>query len=311
MGTVAVGGLPHTSTWLGRFRPGYGATVTSDAFFTSLNPGALGIDPGFEAAVDLAQQNGFGAVDPDIRYLRSLSPEAVPGVAGQLKEKGLRWGSGGVPVDLTGAAGPVGFAEQLAGLEAYAATLAAAGVERAGTWIRPMSDTLTYRRNFARYVERVGLVDEVLAAAGIRFGLEYVGPKTLWSTERHPFIHTLAELLELLAAVGSPNVGIILDSYHWHTSGESADDLRALTADQVVAVDLNDARTGVDRDELQDLSRMLPGATGVIDLAGFVGALRDIGYAGPIKVEPFNAELKALPAPDAVARTAESLRAVL
>ena len=79
----------------------------------------------------------------------------------------------------------------------------------------------------------------------------------------------------------------------------------------MVAVDLNDAPTGLDRDEQQDLSRMLPGATGVIDLAGFLGGLREIGYTGPMKVEPFNAELRALPARDAVAKTAASLQSVL
>ncbi len=286
-----------------------GTGSTTDAFFTNLSPGALGIDPGFETVVELAREFGFGAVEPDMRYLRTLSEADLADAASRLKEQGLRWGSAGVPVDLTGDAAK--FATQLAGLAAHAETLATAGVDRAGTWIRPMSDSVTYRRMFARYVERVGLVDEILAAAGLRFGLEYVGPKTFWSTERYPFVHTLAELLELLAAVGSANAGIILDTYHWYTSGETADDLRRLSADQVVAVDLNDAPAGIERDQQQDLSRMLPGATGVIDLAGFVGALREIGYAGPIKVEPFNAELKALPVRDVVARTAESLNAVL
>jgi sugar phosphate isomerase/epimerase len=280
-----------------------------DAFFTSLNPGALGISPGFEAAVDLAAEFGFGAVDPDAGYLREQPEAELPKVRERLESKGLRWGSGGVPVDLTGEA--TKFAEQLSGLPAYAAMLAAAGIDRAGTWIRPMSDAVTYRRQFARYVERVGLVDEILAAAGIRFGLEYVGPKTFWSTEQYPFVHTLTELRELLAAVGSPNVGVILDTFHWYTSGETADDLRGLTADQVVAVDLNDAPVGRERDEQIDGQRTLPGATGVIDLAGFVGALRDIGYAGPVKVEPFNAELRTLPVRDVVAKTAESLASVL
>jgi sugar phosphate isomerase/epimerase len=285
------------------------SSSTGNAFFTSLNPGALGISPGFETTVELAGEFGFGAVDPDVRYLREQPEADLPKVRERLASAGLRWGSGGVPVDLTGEA--TKFAEQLSGLPAYAATLAAAGIDRAGTWIRPMSDSVTYRRNFARYVERVGLVDEILAAAGIRFGLEYVGPKTFWSTELYPFVHTLAELRELLAAVGSPNVGVILDTFHWFTSGETADDLRGLTADQVVAVDLNDAPVGRERDEQIDGQRTLPGATGVIDLAGFVGALRDIGYAGPIKVEPFNAELKTLPVREVVAKTAASLSAVL
>ncbi|HEY6737883.1 MAG TPA: sugar phosphate isomerase/epimerase family protein, partial [Actinopolymorphaceae bacterium] len=177
----------------------------------------------------------------------------------------------------------------------------------AGTWIRPMSDRLTYRRNFARHVERVALIDEILTAAGVRFGLEYVGPKTFWSTEPYPFVHTLAELLELIAEVGGDNVGVVLDTFHWYTAGETVDDLLALSADRIVAVDVNDAPSGRDRDAQIDQERMLPGATGVIDASAFVGALRTVGYAGPVKVEPFNADLRALPPRDAVAATARSL----
>lgn len=281
----------------------------TDGFYTNLSCGALGVSAGFPAAVDLAVEFGFGAVDPDVGYLATQSPAQVEQLRAKLAEQGVRWGNAGVPVNINADAAT--FATQLAGLEEFAARLGALGVERAGTWIRPMSDSLTYRRNFARHVERIGLVDEILAAAGVRFGLEYVGPKTFWSTERYPFVHTLAETRELLAAIGSSNVGVILDTFHWFTSAESADDIRTLTADQIVAVDLNDAPTGRERDEQIDGQRMLPGASGVIDVAGFVGALRDIGYAGPIKVEPFNAELRSLPAHEAVARTAESLKAVL
>jgi len=40
-------------------------------------------------------------------------------------------------------------------------------------------------------------------------------------------------------------------------------------------------------DEQLDNKRELPGQTGVIDLAAFMGALDDIGYDGPVSVEPF------------------------
>jgi sugar phosphate isomerase/epimerase len=53
---------------------------------------------------------------------------------------------------------------------------------------------------------------------------------------------------------------------------------------------------------------MLPGASGVIDLAGFLGALAHIGYDGPAAVEPFDATLAALPPAERVRLTAESLR---
>lgn len=286
---------------------GEGVLVGSAAFYTSLNCGALGLNVGFDEAVELAAEFGFGGVDPNLSYLQEIPEEKLGEVQQRLAGLGLRWGSGGMPVSLIADA-PT-FASQLAELERNAGILAAAGVERVGTWIRPMDDSLTYRRNFARFVERVGLVDEILASAGLRFGLEYVGPKTMWTTERYPFIHTLAETLDLLNAVGSDNVGIVLDTYHWYTANETAADLAALPVSRVVAADVNDAHQGRERNEQQDLDRCLPASTGVIDIAGFLGALTEIGFAGPIKVEPFSKELKGKPAREVVEKTAASLRA--
>ena len=40
-------------------------------------------------------------------------------------------------------------------------------------------------------------------------------------------------------------------------------------------------------DDYMDNERALPGATGVVDIAGFLGALNTIGYDGPIVPEPF------------------------
>ncbi len=50
--------------------------------------------------------------------------------------------------------------------------------------------------------------------------------------------------------------------------------------------------------------RNLPGATGVIDIAGFLQALQSIGYDGPITPEPFYPALAELPS------DAERLRVV-
>lgn len=279
-----------------------------DSFYTSLSCGALGHQVPFEDAIELAVEFGFGGVEPNLAHLHGLAENERTQLADRLAERGLRWGSAGLPVSLVGDAAT--FAEQLARLPQDAATLRAAGVRRVGTWIKPMSDTLTYPRQLARYAERIALVDEILAPAGLRFGLEYVGPKTVWATGRFPFVHTLTEARELLAAVGSDNVGLVLDSYHWYTAGETLDDLRRLSVEQIVAADINDAPLGLHRDEQLDLDRELPGKTGVIDLDGFLGVLRELGYIGPLKVEPFSKELGELSAREAVSKTAESLRGV-
>jgi sugar phosphate isomerase/epimerase len=43
---------------------------------------------------------------------------------------------------------------------------------------------------------------------------------TLWLIERHPFIHILGEARELIAAIGTGNVGFQIDSWHWFTADE-------------------------------------------------------------------------------------------
>ena len=116
---------------------------------------------------------------------------------------------------------------------------------------------------------------------------------------------------DLIAATGATNVGLCLDTFHWYTAGETTAELLELLPTDVVSVDVNDAVAGIHVDEQVDSQRELPGATGVIDVAGFIDALRDIGYDGPVQVEPFNAPLRALAPDQAVARTSTALKAVL
>ena len=75
-----------------------------------------------------------------------------------------------------------------------------------------------------------------------------------------------------------------------------------------MACDLNDAPAGIPVDEQMDGSRELPAATGVIDLKGFLGALVKIGYDGPVRAEPFNRQLNAMPNEEAMAATAAAMK---
>src|SRR5262249_45175892 len=128
-------------------------------------------------------------------------------------------------------------------------------------------------------------------------------------SHRYEFVHTIPMALDLLTAVDRANVGLLLDCYHWYTSGGTLADLRQLAASQVVYVHLNDAPAGVDIAEQLDDVRLLPGARGVIDLTGFLRALHTIGYDGPVAVEPFDAELASMAPDRRVALAAESLDA--
>ena len=112
-----------------------------------------------------------------------------------------------------------------------------------------------------------------LAHEGVHLGLEFIGPKTLRDSQKYPFVHTMAQMLGMAQQIG-PNVGLLLDCWHWHTSHGTVDELHNLTAEQVVYVHVNDAPAGVPTDEQVDSVRALPGETGVIDIVGFLQALQ-------------------------------------
>jgi sugar phosphate isomerase/epimerase len=117
--------------------------------------------------------------------------------------------------------------------------------------------------------------------------------------------------LELIAAIDRPNVGLLLDCFHWYTSRGTLGQLEGLSAAQVVYVHVNDAPAGVDVDEQLDDVRLLPGASGMIELVGFLRALDRIGYDGPVAVEPFDAALARVPPAERVRLAAESLHSAL
>ena len=79
----------------------------------------------------------------------------------------------------------------------------------------------------------------------------------------------------------------------------------------IVLVHVNDAPKGIPVDEQLDNTRDLPGATGVIDLPGFMGALQSIGYDGPVTVEPFCKRLNDLSREERAQVVADSLRSIL
>ncbi|HMD49458.1 MAG TPA: TIM barrel protein, partial [Bryobacteraceae bacterium] len=142
----------------------------------------------------------------------------------------------------------------------------------------------------------------------IRLGIEYVGPKTAWASQKYPFIHNMAEMKELFAHMNQSNVGFVLDSWHWYTSGETKDDLLTLRGKDIVSVDLNDAPAGVPVDQQVDNKRELPAATGVIDIKAFLGSLEKIGYDGPVRAEPFNEAVRQMPPDEAASAALHSLK---
>ncbi|HEY3991907.1 MAG TPA: sugar phosphate isomerase/epimerase, partial [Ktedonobacteraceae bacterium] len=262
--------------------------------FTSLNPGAIGFSVPFAEALELARRAGFEGLDIPVRELHEMTRQtSLQEVRGRFEEAHLRPGGWNLPVDFHH--DEETYQESLANLPSYARIAQELGSPWCATWILPFSDQLDYQANMEFHIQHLRPVAQILADHGCRLGLEFVGPLTMRQGHRYEFISTMAEALELGNRLGTGNTGLLLDCWHWYTSHGTLDDLQRLTADQVTYVHVNDAPANLAVDEQIDNQRLLPGASGVIDIAAFLNALAQMGYNGPVVVEPFNAQLNAQP----------------
>jgi len=234
---------------------------------------------------------------------RLAAERSAEAVAALFERTGLRLGGWGLPFNWRE---PYDKAA-LDPLDAQAAVAARLGCTRAYTTIIPGSNERPFRENFAFHVAQLRPVAKVLAAHGCRLGLEFVGPRTKRADYRYGFIYSPEATLGLAEAIG-PNVGLLLDCYHWYTAMGAPCGIRGLRADDIVYVHVNDAPADTPVEAQLDLVRRLPGATGVIDIAGFLQALREIGYDGPVTPEPFEQSLAALPADEACRIAREAMR---
>jgi sugar phosphate isomerase/epimerase len=271
-----------------------------------LSCGALGIQASQRQAVDLAAKHGFDVVDADGKYLGGVSDGELQDLLGGMAAKKIGWAMAGLPVEFR--RDEETFSAGMADLPGYARGLGRAGVHSVTTWVKPSSNELAYLANFKLHAARFRKMVRVLDDAGVRMGIEYVAPKTAWASQRYPFIHTMAEMRELIAEIGQDNVGLVLDSWHWYHAGDGGADILALRAKDVVSVDLNDAPAGVAKDQMVDGKRELPAATGVIDVTTFLQSLKRIGFAGPVRAEPFNDAVRRMSPDNAAEAAAEALR---
>jgi sugar phosphate isomerase/epimerase len=268
--------------------------------------GNIGVSAKQPEAIELAIKFGFESVGADAQFLCALSAEDLAQLQSGMKSKGLVFGAANLPVEFR--RDEAKFRDSVSQLPRIAAGLQRAGVFRICTWLTPSDGQLTYIQNFRQHAARLREVAKILKEHDVRLGLEYVGPRTAWASRRYPFIHTMAEMQDLIGEINTGNVGLLLDSWHWYNAGDSADDILQLKGADVIAVDLNDAPAGIAKDQQVDNRRELPCATGVIDLKAFLNATNQIGYDGPVRAEPFNQALNRMNKDEACAVTAAALK---
>lgn len=245
---------------------------------------------------ELAAKTGYGGVDVPLDAALSAGIVSTKDLLARLR---IQPAVVSFPVEFR--KDDATFRETVAKLDEASAFAAAIGCPRMATWLLPSSE-LPKPEQRALYVRRLGECARIMGNRNVRLGLEFVSPVHLRKRFPHEFIWRMDEMLALAKDCG-PNVGLLLDSWHWHHAQGSASDIVRAGREAIVHVHVNDA-ANVPPEKVMDNDRLMPGE-GVIDLTAFFQALKKIGYRDAVSVEVFGRGLKEM-TPEKAARLGAS-----
>ena len=198
------------------------------------------------------------------------------------------------------------FERDLEKLDAAGQFAKAIHCPRMVTWITSSSET-PKKELRALYKRRFSASAAILAKHDVRLGLEFLGPLHIRKRYPNEFIWQMPEMLEFAQECGF-NCGLLLDVWHWHHAGATTADIAAAGKRGIVHVHFNDAALQPP-EKVLDSERLMPGE-GVIDLVGFLHALKEIGYNDALSVEVFGRGLKFMTPEDAAKLGLESAQRV-
>ncbi|HXE64813.1 MAG TPA: sugar phosphate isomerase/epimerase family protein [Bryobacteraceae bacterium] len=248
----------------------------STGMFLALNNALIGNKVQWPDSARLAARVGFGGIDLNLNAARKEGLDATRSLLDSLK---LRTSFCSLPVNVTGAEDV--YQRGLAGLEEVAKFVSGVGCGRMMMVLPAASETPADElRKMLK--ERLTAVAEILARNDCRLGLEPLGPLMFRTRAPHEFIWKMNDAVAFAKEIG-PNIGIVLDSWHWHHSGATTNDIVQAGKSRIVTIHLSDAAKMPPAD-VKDNQRLLPGE-GVIDLVGFFRALKQIGYEDGISPE--------------------------
>ena len=127
----------------------------------------------------------------------------------------------------------------------------------------------------------LGELGGVAARRGVGLAFEFLGQPDC-------SVQTLALADEIVRKAGLPNVGLVIDSFHFYAGGSTIESIDVLDPERLFIFHINDAED-LPRERLEDRHRLLPGL-GILPLKQIVAALRRIGYDRVVSVEIFRPE---------------------
>lgn len=124
-------------------------------------------------------------------------------------------------------------------------------------------------------------LSQIASRFGIGLAFEFLGQPGC-------SVQTLDLASEIVGRVGRPDVGLVIDSFHFYAGGSTIESIDALDAGKLFIFHINDAED-LPRNQLEDRHRLLPGL-GILPLKEIIAALRRIKYDRVISVEIFRPE---------------------
>jgi 2-keto-myo-inositol isomerase len=121
-----------------------------------------------------------------------------------------------------------------------------------------------------------------------------------------PVVKSLQSAVYIVKSVNHPQLGVLFDPAHYHTTVTKFEHLTAETVPWIKHVHLNDMCDKPGEHSNCNSDRVLPGQ-GILDLVALIGRLEKHGYNGFYAIEMFNEELWQLPAEEAARQCYRSL----
>ena len=275
----------------------------------SLSPVTAGAGLPLAQQVALCARHGFAGLETSIESVRDMGVDAARSLFQNADVTPVTFG---LPVEWR--KDDATFRAGLAQLPMLARLASDLGIARCTTYVLPSTDAPAAdyaATSMRRFAEIAAVLDE----QNIRLGLEFLGPQQFRPDPNNVWFYDIAGALavadEINQKAGTRNVGLLVDSWHWHAGGGTQMDLASIPLEQIVHVHINDAPRGVALPDLVDNVRELPGETGEIDVRGFLSTLRALGYDGPVAVETFSKALNEMSPDEAAAMAAKATLSAL
>src|SRR5206468_1906433 len=211
--------------------------AAADAMFVSLNGAVTRGVSGFDKA-RLAAKIGYGGVDWDLGPAKTAGLDATKALFAELKIKPT--------ITNLPMARPLPFGGEQAAFQQALTQLADDAAFSASIGCQKMMVVLPATSPIAKddqrkiVRDRLAAISEVLQKSNVRLGIEFLGVQQFRMGREGapppiPFIWNLREAASLAKDSG-PNIGVILDAWHWHHSGSTISDILAAGKDRIVHI---------------------------------------------------------------------------